>query len=160
MCRCNERLNAKTDGSTRLVYTGLCEGLEHLKIETDEVIRGQEQRGLRVWSVNMRSRIYRCAIYVEVNTQFWHRDEEVSKKSIMHCINGPGDWCIWVYLTTEYHLHSLLFQTPSTRDTTFPWSTQCVRSQRSRGTTSSSTSPQVSPWAPSPWDLKLLVYEV
>ncbi len=37
MCRCNERLNAKTDGSTRLVYTGLCEGLEQLKIETDEV---------------------------------------------------------------------------------------------------------------------------
>jgi hypothetical protein len=33
-CRCNERLNAKTDGSTRLAYTGLCWGLEHLKIET------------------------------------------------------------------------------------------------------------------------------
>jgi hypothetical protein len=33
-CRCNERLKAKTDGSTRLAYAGLCGGLEHLKIET------------------------------------------------------------------------------------------------------------------------------
>jgi hypothetical protein len=33
-CRCNERLKAKVDGSTRLTYTGLCGGLEHLKIET------------------------------------------------------------------------------------------------------------------------------
>ncbi len=33
-CRCNKRLNAKTERSTRLVYTGLCTGLEHLKIET------------------------------------------------------------------------------------------------------------------------------
>ena len=33
-CRCNERLKAKAEGSTRLAYTGLCGGLEHLKIET------------------------------------------------------------------------------------------------------------------------------
>jgi hypothetical protein len=33
-CRCDERLKAKVEGSTRLVYTGLCGGLEHLKIET------------------------------------------------------------------------------------------------------------------------------
>ena len=33
-CRCNERLQVKTDGSTCLTYTGLCEELEHLKIET------------------------------------------------------------------------------------------------------------------------------
>ncbi len=33
-CRCNERLKAKTDGSTRLTYTGLSEELENLKIET------------------------------------------------------------------------------------------------------------------------------
>ena len=33
-CRCNERLKAKTEGSTRLTYTGLRGGLEHLKIET------------------------------------------------------------------------------------------------------------------------------
>jgi hypothetical protein len=32
--RCDERLKAKAEGSTRLVYTGLSEGLEHLKIET------------------------------------------------------------------------------------------------------------------------------
>ena len=33
-CRCNERLRSKSEGSTRLGYTGLCGGLEHLKIET------------------------------------------------------------------------------------------------------------------------------
>ncbi len=32
-CRCNERLKAKAEGSTRLAYTGLRGGLEHLKIE-------------------------------------------------------------------------------------------------------------------------------
>ena len=32
--RCDERLKAKAEGSTRLTYTGLCEGLERLKIET------------------------------------------------------------------------------------------------------------------------------
>ncbi len=31
---CDERINTKVEGSTRLVYTGLCGGLEHLKIET------------------------------------------------------------------------------------------------------------------------------
>jgi hypothetical protein len=30
----NERVNGKTEGSTRLVYTGLSGGLEHVKIET------------------------------------------------------------------------------------------------------------------------------
>jgi hypothetical protein len=33
-CRCDERLRAKVEGSTRLTYTGLCGGLENLKIET------------------------------------------------------------------------------------------------------------------------------
>jgi len=33
-CRCDERLKVKVEGSTRLTYTGLCGGLEHLKIET------------------------------------------------------------------------------------------------------------------------------
>ena len=32
--RCDERLKGKDEGSTRLGYTGLCEGLEHLKIKT------------------------------------------------------------------------------------------------------------------------------
>jgi hypothetical protein len=32
--RCNERLKSKGEGSTRLAYTGLSGGLEHLKIET------------------------------------------------------------------------------------------------------------------------------
>jgi hypothetical protein len=34
MCRCDERLQAKTEGTTRLGYTGLRGGLEHLKSET------------------------------------------------------------------------------------------------------------------------------
>jgi hypothetical protein len=34
VCRCNERLKVKTEGSTRLPYTGLSGGLEPLKIET------------------------------------------------------------------------------------------------------------------------------
>ena len=33
-CRCDERLKVKSEGSARLTYTGLCGGLEHLKIET------------------------------------------------------------------------------------------------------------------------------
>ena len=33
-CRCDDRLRSKAEGSTRLIYTGLCGGLEHLKIET------------------------------------------------------------------------------------------------------------------------------
>ena len=33
-CRCNERLKAKTEGSTRLPYTRLRGGLEHPKIDT------------------------------------------------------------------------------------------------------------------------------
>ena len=32
--RCDERLKPKAQGSTRLTYTGLSEGLEHLKIKT------------------------------------------------------------------------------------------------------------------------------
>ncbi len=36
MRRCDEleRIKSKVEGSTLLVYTGLCGGLEHLKIET------------------------------------------------------------------------------------------------------------------------------
>ena len=30
----DERLKTKSEGSTRLTYTGFLEGLEHLKIET------------------------------------------------------------------------------------------------------------------------------
>ena len=33
-CRCNERLQVKTDGSTCLTYTGFRGELEHLKTET------------------------------------------------------------------------------------------------------------------------------
>jgi hypothetical protein len=32
--RCDERLKAKTEGSTRLTYTGWYGGLEHIQIET------------------------------------------------------------------------------------------------------------------------------
>jgi hypothetical protein len=34
VCRCDERLKAKTEEDTSLTYTGLRGGLEHLKIET------------------------------------------------------------------------------------------------------------------------------
>ena len=33
-CRCNERLKVIDEGSVHLGYTGLCGGLDHLKIET------------------------------------------------------------------------------------------------------------------------------
>jgi hypothetical protein len=33
-CRCDERLKTKVEEFTRLTYTGLLGGLEHLKIET------------------------------------------------------------------------------------------------------------------------------
>jgi hypothetical protein len=33
-CRCDERLETKTEKSTRLAYTGLSGELEHLKIKT------------------------------------------------------------------------------------------------------------------------------
>ena len=33
-CRCDERLKTEAKEFTRLVYTGLLGGLEHLKIET------------------------------------------------------------------------------------------------------------------------------
>jgi hypothetical protein len=33
-CRCDERLKTKSEGSIRLVYTGLLGGLEHLKTQT------------------------------------------------------------------------------------------------------------------------------
>jgi hypothetical protein len=33
-CRCDERLKVKDERSTRLTYTGLRGGLEHLKIKT------------------------------------------------------------------------------------------------------------------------------
>ena len=37
MCRCDERLKDKAEGSTRLPYTRLCGGLEHLTIETRSI---------------------------------------------------------------------------------------------------------------------------
>ncbi len=42
--RCNERLKDKFEGSTRLTYTGLLGGLEHLKIETRLIGRLIAQR--------------------------------------------------------------------------------------------------------------------
>jgi hypothetical protein len=33
-CQCDEKLRVTDEGSTRLVYSGLNGGLEHLKIET------------------------------------------------------------------------------------------------------------------------------
>ncbi len=53
VCRCDERLRAKTKGSIRLTYTGLLGGLEHLKIET-RLIRGLGvviYGNIKVWGV-------------------------------------------------------------------------------------------------------------
>ena len=60
-CRCDERLKAKTEGSTRLTYTGLCGGLGHLKpSDRDEFKRS-----------------YSHSIYVEVNTECCSLGEDV-----------------------------------------------------------------------------------
>ncbi len=42
MCRCNERLKVKTDGSALLVYTGLGGELEYLKIKTRLIVESFE----------------------------------------------------------------------------------------------------------------------
>ncbi len=44
-CRCNENLEAKTEGSKLLAYTGLCGGRGHLKIETR--LRGERFESVR-----------------------------------------------------------------------------------------------------------------
>jgi hypothetical protein len=38
--RCDERLKTKAEGYTRLAYTGLCGGLEHIKDRDDVGHRG------------------------------------------------------------------------------------------------------------------------
>jgi hypothetical protein len=55
-CRCDERLQTKTERSTRLTYTGFRGGLEHLKIESRLI----DER-LRVWWV-----------YLRVSVSSWH----------------------------------------------------------------------------------------
>ena len=49
--RCDERLRPKTEGSTRLTYTGLLGGLEHLNIETklNERFESVEIQSLEVY---------------------------------------------------------------------------------------------------------------
>ena len=57
-CRCNERLKSKTEGPTRLEYTGLRGGLEHLKIET-------RLRGERFESVTgVRSKLFFLCVFI------------------------------------------------------------------------------------------------
>jgi hypothetical protein len=52
-CQCNERLKAKTEGSTRLVYNGSFGGLEHLKIQTR--LRGERFENVKgectIWKI-------------------------------------------------------------------------------------------------------------
>ncbi len=56
--RCNERLKSKTEGPTRLEYTGLRGGLEHLKIET-------RLRGERFESVTgVRSKLFFLCVFI------------------------------------------------------------------------------------------------
>ncbi len=46
-CGCDERLEAKTEGSKRLAYTGLHGGLEHPKIETRLIGTGIKKISIR-----------------------------------------------------------------------------------------------------------------
>ncbi len=57
--RCDERLKAKTEGSTRLSHTGLIWGLEHLKIETRLI----DERFASVMGECVILTIYRCLRY-------------------------------------------------------------------------------------------------
>jgi hypothetical protein len=50
---CDERLKAKDEGSTLLVYTGLCGWLEHLKIETRLI---DESCNSLLWNDKSRSK--------------------------------------------------------------------------------------------------------
>jgi hypothetical protein len=52
-CRCDERLKAKAEGSTRLTYTGFRGGLEHLKIET-RLITGRVYMAYVVYYESMK----------------------------------------------------------------------------------------------------------
>jgi hypothetical protein len=47
-CRCNERLKTKVEEFTRLTYTGLFGGLEHLKIETRLIDEKLSTRDLNI----------------------------------------------------------------------------------------------------------------
>jgi len=57
-CRCDERLQTKAKEFTRLTYTGLIGGLEHLKIETrliDEKIANALGKDYKLKLRNLRS---------------------------------------------------------------------------------------------------------
>ena len=61
-CRSNERLKTKTEGSTRLVYTGLGGGLGHLKTETR--LRGERYESVmgecviqKLWVIHQYSKL-------------------------------------------------------------------------------------------------------
>ncbi len=56
-CRCDERLKAKSEGFKRLAYTGLCGGLEHLKIETR--LRDERFDSVMGECVILTSQVYR-----------------------------------------------------------------------------------------------------
>jgi hypothetical protein len=53
--QCDKRLKSKAEGSTRLSYTGLCGGLEHLKIETRLIDERFPSVMVRVWFRSYRS---------------------------------------------------------------------------------------------------------
>jgi hypothetical protein len=63
-CRCDERLKDKAEESTRLAYTGLRGGLEHLKIVTrliDERLRdGKKKTAVRAVDKNQGSENIVC----------------------------------------------------------------------------------------------------
>ncbi len=63
MSRCDERPKSKDVGSTRLTYTGLLGGLEHLKIETRLI----DERFESVMCEYVIFRSYRCAVDIQDN---------------------------------------------------------------------------------------------
>jgi hypothetical protein len=60
-CLHKERLNIKAEGSTRLPYTGLRGGLEHVQIETSLTCERFESV-----MVSVRSRSHRFSINIQV----------------------------------------------------------------------------------------------
>jgi hypothetical protein len=91
--RCNERLKPKAEGSTRFTYTGLCGGLEHLKIETRLIIA--DERFGSVWF-----RIYSHPINIQCDPQCCRFGDNVPNLRFdlwgEHCAEDePVFRCLW-----------------------------------------------------------------
>jgi hypothetical protein len=73
-CRCDERLKTKAEEFTRLAYTGLLGGLQHLKIKTrliDEKIANARRRRPRGGSGSIHGQIAQAELLkLQKNGQF------------------------------------------------------------------------------------------